>query len=1409
MALLAVSAAAQSPYFTAITNLNPVGYWPMHELEAAAPGDFETNYGSLGLLGTGFYADWASGANTGAIQHQVAGPLNNPADFATFFDGTGLQTGGYSNAMFVPHTSPLSTLNPPFSVECWFYSTLSQHGYIWSQEGYEGLNAGPSIGAGGVGGGGKVCGMQMFFGPAQNSIQYYDNSSAVNAFNINDVNNAWQHFVVTCDAGTNVSYFVDGVQSGASHALSGLYSPDYWTPFELGNGRGNGRGIQGYIAEVAIYTNVIPDIGTHYSDSQTGTNGAYVADVMADNPVVYLRMDGPTYTPPSMATWPVLTNFGSVAINGAYTPGTMPGIVQGPNNAGGSFDGLAVDANVPQLSGVSSFADAGYATAYNPTGPVPFSVVAMFRGNPADNRTETIVGHSTNSWAINLTTLGKLECQIGTNTASTVISAGTYNDGNWHQAVEVYAPGSAPTANGTNSLYVDGVLDTSVSTVSTNGFGPGTNLDVMIGTDPQYTNTPVGVGRQFSGQVCEVAIFGRALTVAQVQALYNVSGVPPFITQQPVSGTVNLNEAFTNTVVAAGGVLGYQWYENGVVLSNQTTSSLILNPVVAGDNSADYYVVVSNSYISVTSAVVSLTVNSGATILGQTPTTLEVFAGTSPTLFMNAAGTGTLQFQWTSNGSVISGASSSSYTVPSLTSGATYGGSAYNAYGTNPISPVTVTVLPDPSAPYPLAVLASHPMDYWRLDESSGSPVGYDYTGGNNGTYTNANLGNSGYSSQFTPQSDPGETSVDFGNSTTNNSYLGMVPTFVNFGAPSNTSAEFSVEAWIHPNGAAPDGAGLVSLGYGNGGEQFCLDLVTANNDLSFFVRDAGGTAFTAKTTFTPADGIWHHVTGVCDEANGFIYLYADGQLIASNVVPVGGGILASTNSLVIGSRQEGLDTQFDDQISGGMDDVALYDYALSASEVQAHYLAAGIAPNNVQIVPANQDANVGSTVTFAAGVTATAPLSYFWTDGNDTLVSTNPVLTLTDVQSGIYNYTLQVTNLYGQASSASATLSVHSGPVTLYTDISPVLTLVEPGAPVTFTVGMYGTPPITYQWYLNSTNAISGATNSSYTFLASVGTNTYNVVATNEAGTASSSSSTATVIGSTTIGFGESGSGWSSFGGSSFTGSPAELEITGGTQNEARTAFFITPQNIEGFLASFTYTPTPGDSANLGNGATFVLQNSSGGVLIRGGLGQELGYYGITPSVALEFDLEKNSSPGGAGINWETNGLTAQIEGLPNGKTGSINIGSGDPIGVTVYYDYPAGQLDVAMVDETNSATFHTNYTVGDLGALLGSDTAYVGFTGGTAADDSIQTISDFTYSSTSIPVVSVGRAAAGSVVISWPETITSSFLLQQSDSLTGPWSDVITPPTPNPVSPEYQVQVTVSPAVSAQFYRLNLPNP
>ena len=222
-------------------------------------------------------------------------------------------------------------------------------------------------------------------------------------------------------------------------------------------------------------------------------------------------------------------------------------------------------------------------------------------------------------------------------------------------------------------------------------------------------------------------------------------------------------------------------------------------------------------------------------------------------------------------------------------------------------NPVTVTVLPDPTATYPAAVLASGPVAYFRLDENpdngtgNNGTVAYDNAGGFNAIYNNVLLGQSGYNTV----SDPNSYAVEFGDFPPNNDYAGNVPNYLNFGTTNGGNAEFSVEAWFNEYLFLNGGNCIVALGYGNGGEQFVLD--TGNGTaggLRFFVRNAAGTVSSASSSYAPAnDGKWHHVVGVCDEAGGHVYLYLDGALAATGTIAAGSGLLSSSMPLTIGAR--------------------------------------------------------------------------------------------------------------------------------------------------------------------------------------------------------------------------------------------------------------------------------------------------------------------------------------------------------------------------------------------------------------------------------------------------------------------------------------------------------------------------
>ncbi len=523
---------------------------------------------------------------------------------------------------------------------------------------------------------------------------------------------------------------------------------------------------------------------------------------------------------------------------------------------------------------------------------------------------------------------------------------------------------------------------------------------------------------------------------------------------------------------------------------------------------------------SVTSAVVNLVLYGPPVINEQSSTQIEVFAGASPVLNVEAGGAQPLSYQWTLNSDPIAGATNSTYAVANVQTSGTYGCTVTNTLGQTPISSISLTVLSDPTAPYPQQVLADGPMDYYRLDESSGTTA-YDYVGGNNATYTNVTLGVPGYNSEASVKSDPSETAAEFGDFPPND-YAGDVPSYVNFGAPAGSNAEFSVEAWFTEYLYSSIGDAIVALGYGNGGEQFVLDTGAGTaGDLRFGVRNAAGTFSSASSSYAPADdGLWHHVVGVCDEAGGTLSLYMDGKLVGTGTITAKSGLLGATSPLSIGARQSANNhgTNYDAQFYGAVDDVSLYDYPLTAAQVANHFYASGIAPTITQLQPGDQiAANQGGGATVTVGATGTTPFTYQWYDNNNNLISgaTTSNLDLSNLQTTqAGNYTATVGNTYGSAST-NFYLSVGSGPPVISVDLSPTNLTAYAGTMETYSIHVGGSGAgLAYQWYRDG-GAIASATASSYTFAVLQGTNTYYCAVTNDdSAGVPTDSSTGTVIG-------------------------------------------------------------------------------------------------------------------------------------------------------------------------------------------------------------------------------------------------------------------------------------------------------
>lgn len=731
------------------------------------------------------------------------------------------------------------------------------------------------------------------------------------------------------------------------------------------------------------------------------------------------------------------------------------------------------------------------------------------------------------------------------------------------------------------------------------------------------------------------------------------------------------------------------------------------------------------------------------------------------------------------------------------------------AYYTNALDPATILshyqagTNPSPVTAYSTLVLQKNPILYYRMNEVPTAksspyilplPVATNY--GSLGSSIN------GYYQSGTVPGIPGPTNAafgvsracqfgQFGHSTTENGPGVMC-------APYNQSAlnlnqAMTLLAWVQVPG--PDNPGWFQTPIGRGDTSFRMDI-----DPSGFAHFAANPNGDVVGSISLADNLWHLWAGVFDPVAGASYLYVDGALAAQ---ASGSSLVNMSCYLMIGGAPDYNDRNF----PGNICHVAIFTNALSGTQIQTLYNSVGAPPT--VFLPTNQfSLDEHSTGGITASASGTPPLFFQWysTDlGTTNLLAgqTSLTLTLTNVslsQDGLL-YFIVASNVQGVASSGIAKLTVLSGPPQITRDLIP-FEQVPAGVSVTYSVAVAGTEPFHYQWFRNGSTAIAGATASSFTVTALAGTNTYSVTVTNTAGPANSA--IATLVGLTSappvIDFSGNGNGWTYNQGNVVAGgfSGNVLTVTDGTNGEVSTAFFNLPQYIGGFVAFFTYQEANGDNP-LADGATFAIQNSPSGVNASGGGGGQLGFGGLANSAAFEMNIYPPSS-GGVGIQFATNGMTptTPIPASPYMSTAPVNIASGNPINVRLFYNQ--GTLGVQLVDTVSNSTYRTTLKVGSIPEAVNGSSALIGFTGATGGLNSIQRFSNFRFAYTTPPILAVNKSGANAL-ITWPVSVTTLFGLQQSSSVNGPWANVATAPTI--VNGQNQVSF---PLGTAQFYRLIL---
>ncbi len=509
---------------------------------------------------------------------------------------------------------------------------------------------------------------------------------------------------------------------------------------------------------------------------------------------------------------------------------------------------------------------------------------------------------------------GKLGFEISDTLATSWLIAGPtgpdLRDGAWHHvAVTVQR---LSTTGG--QLYVDGKPIYTFDPTSKQG-DLTTTQPLLIGLHPDYPT----VNANFKGVIDEVSLYKRALSAAEIQAIFIAGSggkckapAAPFIFLQPTNQTVRVGGTATFAVLAGGTPpLSYQWTSNGASIAGATNTSLVLTNVQFSQ--AGYYAV------QVTN--------------------------------------------------LLGAATSSNATL-------------------------TVTAVP-PCATPPAGLIS-----WWRAENDTA-----DQVGGNSGTVVgNATFG-------------PGQVGQAF-------AFDGNADA-VQVGNPASLQLQdFTIEAWIKRASASTisyNGPLGMIFAYGAGGYGLYLDS-NGNPALSKITYNN----VTLGTGIT--DTNYHHLA--VTKTGSSVVFYIDG--VAYPAPAYNPGFVFSTGA-EIGAWGSSLASTF----FGSIDELAIYNRALSSNEIQAIYNADGAGKCVVPIAPffvtqpANQTVTAGGNATFTSVGGGSVPLTYQWSfNGAAITGATGNSLTLASVQiSQAGNYSVTVTNAAGSATSTNAFLTVNFPP--------------------------------------------------------------------------------------------------------------------------------------------------------------------------------------------------------------------------------------------------------------------------------------------------------------------------------------------------------------------------------------------
>ncbi len=537
-------------------------------------------------------------------------------------------------------------------------------------------------------------------------------------------------------------------------------------------------------------------------------------------------------------------------------------------------------------------------------------------------------------------------------------------DGAWHFVAATFQSG---VANGT-VLYVDGVARAT------------TQMTIISQGQSLYIGYGNAAGQYLNGTIDDVRIYNRALSAAEVQALYQ-------------TGLAKLNSSHNNQVT--NGLVGL-WSFDGTDMSGTTAydrsgsgnnGTLVGGPVptigrlgqaLSFNGTSQYITAGSSSVFDFTSSPFTLSAWIYPTSLSNGPVPFYKGRYRSNGYYAQILSTGEVDFltnqsgsnqlSKTNTGSIVTGkwqlltitrsgtsvriyvngidktTTAGSHSDP-VSSSDTFAVNTYNYAGyqntyimsgsiddvriyNRALSQADVTQLYDMGAGthinvsqnnIPGSTLQSGLVGLWSFNGPDlTTTTAYDRSGsGNNGTLVGGpvpTIGRLGQALSFNGTSQY----INAGNNAS------LYP-----------SSKVTLSAWVYPfnsaqnaaiagpwdSGAATDNAYLIYLGQD-----------AASNKFGFYIEQSNGTRVNVLPTTTFNANRWYHVVGVAD--GSVLRMYING-VDTGATTPYNGTLNTTTTNFYIGKLNASGGNYF---FKGKIDDVRIYNRALSASEVKQLY---------------------------------------------------------------------------------------------------------------------------------------------------------------------------------------------------------------------------------------------------------------------------------------------------------------------------------------------------------------------------------------------------------------------------------------------------------------------------------------